>query len=247
MIVPVFPYNSYRSCCRYFSLPLSLSLSHFSLPLLLSSSPSLSLSLSSLFLLSLRSFPRSPPFSLYSNHLLPSPPPTLCLLPPNPSPLYHQVLLSQAHRLRALQLLARFLDLGPWACDLALSVGIFPYVLKLLQSPAGELRAVLVFIWAKLTALDDTCREELTKDATSARGGPIYFLKHLADYKRMVVVAAPPLPSSQTVEEEGGGGGCGACVSWAFAADMSAASSQVRPSLFFFSLSFFLIVYYYFL
>jgi hypothetical protein len=41
-----------------------------------------------------------------------------------------QVLLSQSHRLRALVLLGRFLDMGPWAVDLALSVGIFPYVLK---------------------------------------------------------------------------------------------------------------------
>jgi regulator-associated protein of mTOR len=44
-----------------------------------------------------------------------------------------QVLLSQVHRLRALVLLGRFLDMGLWAVDLALSVGIFPYVLKLLQ------------------------------------------------------------------------------------------------------------------
>ena len=41
-----------------------------------------------------------------------------------------QVLLSQVHRLRALELLGRFLDLGPWAVNLALSVGIFPYVLN---------------------------------------------------------------------------------------------------------------------
>ena len=55
-------------------------------------------------------------------------------------PIVLQVLLSQAHRLRALDLLGRFLDLGPWAVNLALSVGIFPYVLKLLQSSARELR-----------------------------------------------------------------------------------------------------------
>ncbi|KAG9350387.1 hypothetical protein JZ751_026746, partial [Albula glossodonta] len=53
------------------------------------------------------------------------------------------VLLSQVHRLRALDLLGRFLDLGPWAVSLALSVGIFPYVLKLLQSSARELRPLL--------------------------------------------------------------------------------------------------------
>lgn len=64
-----------------------------------------------------------------------------------------QVLLSQVHRLRALELLGRFLDLGPWAVNLALSVGIFPYVLKLLQG-AKELRPLLVFIWAKILAVD---------------------------------------------------------------------------------------------
>ena len=53
-----------------------------------------------------------------------------------------QVLLSQSHRLRALMLLQRFLDLGAWAVNLALSVGIFPYVLKLLQAPTHELRSV---------------------------------------------------------------------------------------------------------
>ena len=64
------------------------------------------------------------------------------------------MLLSQVHRLRALELLGGFLDLGPWAVSLALSVGIFPYVLKLLQSQAKELRPLLVFIWAKILAVD---------------------------------------------------------------------------------------------
>ena len=64
-----------------------------------------------------------------------------------------QVLLSQAHRLRALDLLGRFLDLGPWAVNLALSVGIFPYVLKLLQASARELRPLLVSIWAKILSV----------------------------------------------------------------------------------------------
>jgi len=43
----------------------------------------------------------------------------------------------------------------------ALSVGIFPYVLKLLQSSARELRPLLVFIWAKLLAVDSV-RNDLT-------------------------------------------------------------------------------------
>jgi hypothetical protein len=68
------------------------------------------------------------------------------------------VLLSQVHRLRALVLLARFLDMGPWAVELALSVGIFPYVLKLLQTTSSDLRNTLVFIWAKILALDRSCQ-----------------------------------------------------------------------------------------
>ena len=74
--------------------------------------------------------------------------------PPEQLPIVLQVLLSQSHRLRALRLLAQFLDMGPWAVNLALSVGIFPYVLKLLQSPAAELRQVLVHIWAKIMIVD---------------------------------------------------------------------------------------------
>lgn len=36
----------------------------------------------------------------------------------------------------------------------ACAVGIFPYVLKLLQTTAPDLRATLVFIWAKVMAWD---------------------------------------------------------------------------------------------
>ncbi len=65
-----------------------------------------------------------------------------------------QFLLSQAHRLQALELLGKFLDLGSWAVSLSLSVGIFPYVLKLLGSKLKELQPILVFIWAKILAVD---------------------------------------------------------------------------------------------
>ena len=36
----------------------------------------------------------------------------------------------------------------------ALSVGIFPYILKLLASKLRELQPILVFIWAKILAVD---------------------------------------------------------------------------------------------
>ena len=94
----------------------------------------------------------SPPF--------PSPSVSLSLLPflphlPSlPPHLLPKFLLSQAHRLQALELLGRFLDLGPWAVHSALSVGIFPYVLKLLGSKLRELQPILVFIWAKILSVD---------------------------------------------------------------------------------------------
>lgn len=97
--------------------------------------------------------------------------------PPEQLPVVLQVLLSQAHRVRALDLLSRFLDLGPWAVNQALSVGIFPYVLKLLQAPARELRPLLVIIWAKIMTLDPSCQVDLVRDC-----GHRYFLDVLTDH-----------------------------------------------------------------
>ena len=54
--------------------------------------------------------------------------------PPMQLPIVLQMLLSQTHRLRALRLLGRFLDVGPWAVNLALS----------LHAPNQALRATLV-------------------------------------------------------------------------------------------------------
>ena len=100
--------------------------------------------------------------------------PTVELESPEQLPVVLQVLLSQAHRVRALQLLGRFLDLGPSAVNLALSVGIFPYVLKLLQSPIDEYKHVLVGIWAKILDFDPSCQTDLVKD-----GALPHFIRHL--------------------------------------------------------------------
>ncbi|OAP56169.1 hypothetical protein AYL99_09348 [Fonsecaea erecta] len=83
---------------------------------------------------------------------------------PDQLPIVLQVLLSQVHRLRALILLSKFLDLGPWAVHLALSIGIFPYVVKLLQAASLELKPVMVFIWARIMAVDYTVQNDLLKD-----------------------------------------------------------------------------------
>ncbi|CAN0264436.1 unnamed protein product, partial [Laminaria digitata] len=102
--------------------------------------------------------------------------------PPEQLPVVLQVLLSQAHRLRALVLLQRFMELGPWAVSLSLSVGVFPYVLKLMRvpSPAAELRQVLVSIWARILSFDPSCQasamidEDLVKDRAF-----LNFIRHL--------------------------------------------------------------------
>ena len=100
-------------------------------------------------------------------------------------PIVLQVLLSQAHRLRALILLSRFLDLGPWAVNLALTIGIFPYVLKLLQSAAHELKPVMIFIWARILAVDMACQSELIKD-----NGYQYFLTMMNPQSALLVANA---------------------------------------------------------
>ena len=74
--------------------------------------------------------------------------------PPEQLPIVLQVLLSQVYRPRALKLLGQFLKFGPWAINLVLDVGIFPYILKLLQSTIKELRPHLTLLWAKILAVD---------------------------------------------------------------------------------------------
>jgi regulator-associated protein of mTOR len=106
-------------------------------------------------------------------------------LVPEQLPIIRQVLLSQAHRLRALVLLSKFLDLGPWAVHLALSIGIFPYVVKLLQSAAQELKPVMVFIWARIMAVDYTVQSDLLKD-----NGIHYFISILNPNTGIPVVDA---------------------------------------------------------
>ena len=81
--------------------------------------------------------------------------------PPDQLPIVLQVLLSQTHRLRALISFAQFCDLGPWAVNLALVIGIFPYILKLLLAPPGDLRPVLIFIWSRIVAVDPSVQSDL--------------------------------------------------------------------------------------
>lgn len=84
--------------------------------------------------------------------------------PPDQLPILLQVLLSQTHRLRALILLGNFIDLGAWAVHLALTIGIFPYVQKLLQSQARELEPVLIYIWSRVIAYDQSVQVDLLRE-----------------------------------------------------------------------------------
>ena len=93
---------------------------------------------------------------------------------PQQLPIVLQVLLSQNHRLKALVLLSQFLDIGSWAVKMALGIGIFPYVLKLLQSQANDLKPVMVFIWARILAIEQSCQADLLKD-----NGHQYFISIL--------------------------------------------------------------------
>jgi regulatory associated protein of mTOR len=101
---------------------------------------------------------------------------------PDQLPIVLQVLLSQVHRLRALILLSKFLDLGPWAVHLALSIGIFPYVVKLLGAASIELKPVMVFIWARIMAVDCSVQADLLKD-----NGIHYFISIMNPYSELPV------------------------------------------------------------
>lgn len=115
--------------------------------------------------------------------------------PPDQLPIVLQVLLLQVHRLRALILLLKFLDLGPWAVYLSLSIGIFPYVLKLLQSPAQELKPVLIFIWARIMAIDyKSTQQELCKD----KGYNYFYL--ILNTKPQNNIGAPRAPGGGAVD-----------------------------------------------
>ncbi|KAJ2417118.1 Target of rapamycin complex 1 subunit kog1 [Coemansia sp. IMI 209128] len=100
--------------------------------------------------------------------------------PPDELPAVLQVLLSQQYRLRALILLYRFMNLGPWAVDLAMSVGIYPYMTKLLASTTTEIREILILVWARLSAVDMALHPELMK-----RDGFDYFVAYLANNIQM--------------------------------------------------------------
>ena len=89
--------------------------------------------------------------------------------PPDQMPCIIQGLSSQQHRLHALELLAKYLDLGPWAVNDALACGIMPYVMKFLAHP--ELLYMLVAIWVKVCALENSRGRGTQKARHGGSGG----------------------------------------------------------------------------
>ncbi|KAJ1949470.1 Target of rapamycin complex 1 subunit kog1, partial [Linderina pennispora] len=99
---------------------------------------------------------------------------------PDELPAVLQVLLSQQYRLRSLILLYRFMNLGPWAVNLSMAVGIFPYISKLLASTTTEIREILILVWARLSAVDHALHPELLKNNSFT-----YFVSYLANNIQM--------------------------------------------------------------
>ncbi|CAJ0583207.1 unnamed protein product, partial [Mesorhabditis spiculigera] len=97
--------------------------------------------------------------------------------PPIQLPVVLQVLLSQQHRTHALELLSKFLDLGTWAIAYTLSVGIFPYIMKLLQTTQRDLKPWLAFIWAKILAVEKDINRELYQEVGEEGGVQVSFYR----------------------------------------------------------------------
>ena len=127
--------------------------------------------------------PIEPPPSLDATSIPESTPALVPRKPPDQLPILLQVLLSQHHRTRALLLLCSFVDLGPWAVHLVLEIGMNPYVLKLLLSPQAELKPLLIYIWSRLIAYDQSCQADLMRENNFA-----YFM-HVLDPSRDVHLA----------------------------------------------------------
>jgi len=79
-----------------------------------------------------------------------------------PLPILLQIMLMQAHRPKVIPLLAKYVDCGPWAVKQIMGVGIFPYMVKLIERSEG-LDESLAFIWAKIITLDQSCCADLLK------------------------------------------------------------------------------------
>lgn len=47
------------------------------------------------------------------------------------------------------------------AVNLVMTIGIFPYMVKLLQALPGDVRPLIIFIWVRIIAISPSVRNEL--------------------------------------------------------------------------------------
>eukprot|EP01062_Namystynia_karyoxenos_P035677 TRINITY_DN26081_c0_g1_i1.p1 TRINITY_DN26081_c0_g1~~TRINITY_DN26081_c0_g1_i1.p1 ORF type:complete len:1456 (+),score=459.88 TRINITY_DN26081_c0_g1_i1:77-4369(+) len=113
---------------------------------------------------------------------------------PDELPCIIQGLSSWQYRVRSLKLLARYLDLGPWAVHDALSCGVMPYVGRLLHQ--ADLIYVMVVIWTKILLVD---RSETTLND---------LLRHPQPTARNFVkaIVPPPEPEARGAQPSASGG-----------------------------------------
>jgi regulator-associated protein of mTOR len=85
--------------------------------------------------------------------------------------------MSVTHRQRALQLLNRYLTLGPNAVKLSLLVGITPYIIRLITNATDDSNSkqILVSIWALIIGYDSLFKNELVREKA-----PKFFIVNMA-------------------------------------------------------------------
>ncbi|KAJ2352525.1 Target of rapamycin complex 1 subunit kog1, partial [Coemansia sp. RSA 2618] len=83
------------------------------------------------------------------------------LEPPEQLPIVLQLGLSRKYQLSVLLLLHRFISLGPWAVNMTLLVGFFPYLGKMFSSSTVEVQELTILIWARLIATDPSLCADL--------------------------------------------------------------------------------------
>lgn len=103
--------------------------------------------------------------------------------PPDQLPIMLQVLLGPACRVGALSLISRYMQTGPTAVDHALSVGVFPYIMRFLDKERlgtpeerKSIRNDLMFVWSKILAFDESCHADIVKYNVDA-----FFVSYLYD------------------------------------------------------------------
>jgi regulator-associated protein of mTOR len=83
--------------------------------------------------------------------------------------------------------------LGPQAVHLALLVGIYPYILKLLHSPSGDIKEVLVCIWSSIIGFDLSCRVDLVKEKAQQ-----FFINYLSVTRPTTATLTPTTPTNMS-------------------------------------------------